>query len=92
MSLGVKEVIQIARAQFQELLPDLSIQATDIRLEEIEREGNNWAITFSVLAADHGPSALMGVKASLMSLGRVAKTVVVDGTDGKLMALRQRAA
>jgi len=36
MSLDIKEVIQVARAQFKELLPELSIEATDVRLEEIE--------------------------------------------------------
>ena len=92
MSLGVKEIIQIARGQLQELLPELAIEGTDIRLEEIEREGSNWAVTFSVPNADHGGSLLSGVKIPSVLLGRVAKTVVVDGTDGKLMALRQRAA
>jgi hypothetical protein len=92
MSLGIKEAIQIARVQFQELLPDLSIQSTDIRLEEIEREGANWAITFSVPNADNSPSLLSGITIPPILLGRVAKTLVVDGTDGKLVALRQRAA
>lgn len=91
MSLGIKEIIQIARAQFQELLPDLSIQASDIRLEEIEREGDNWAVTFSV-ANDDKDAIFSGVKIPSILIGRMAKTVVVDGTDGKLLALRRRAA
>ena len=91
MSLGIKEIIQIARAQFQELLPDLSIQATDIRLEEIEREGDNWAVTFSV-ANDDKDAIFSGVRIPSILIGRMAKTVVVDGTDGKLLALRRRAA
>lgn len=67
MSLDIKEVIQIARKQFVELLPDLAIappsklpakrrmtpktnllidtalenRAKDIRLEELEKEGEN---------------------------------------------------
>lgn len=92
MSLGVKEIIQIAREQFKELLPDLSIDATDIRLEEIEREGANWALTFSVPSTNGATSLLSGIRIPSMALGRVAKIVVVDGTDGKLVALRQRAA
>lgn len=88
MSLDLKEVIKIARAQFQELLPELSFQTTDIRLEEIEREGDNWAITLSVPNPNSGSSLISGV----MALGRVAKVVVVDGTDGKLVALRRRVA
>lgn len=91
MSLGIKEVIRIARAQFQELLPELSIQTTDIRLEEIEREGDNWAVTFSV-GNGVNDALFSGVKIPSILIGRMAKTVVVDGTDGKLLALRQRAA
>lgn len=37
MSIEIKEVIRVARAQFKELAPELSIDATDLRLEEIER-------------------------------------------------------
>lgn len=92
MSLGVKEVIQVARMQFQELLPELSIHGKDIRLEEIEREGDNWAVTFSVQNSDDADSVYAGVKIPSILLGRVAKTIVVDGTDGRLVALRQRAA
>jgi hypothetical protein len=92
MSLDVKEVIQIAREQFRELLPELSINATDVRLEEIEREGANWAVTFSVPNNSGAGSLLSGISRPMMALGRVAKVVVVDGTDGKLVALRQRAA
>jgi hypothetical protein len=88
MSLDLKEVIKIARAQFEELLPELRFQTTDVRLEEIEREGDNWAITLSVPNPNGGSSLISG----LMALGRVAKVVVVDGRDGKLIALRQRAA
>jgi hypothetical protein len=48
MSLDVKQVIQVARTQFQELLPEWTSVTSDIRLEEIEREGKNWAVTLSV--------------------------------------------
>ncbi len=92
MSLDVKEVIQIAREQFKELLPEMSIDATDVRLEELEREGANWAVTLSVTNNGGMGSLLSGVARPMMALGRVAKVVVVDGTDGKLVALRQRAA
>lgn len=98
MSLNVKEVIQIARAQFKELLPELSMEATDVRLEEIEKEGENWAITFSVpnpnfLSPDLTPAvvALSGIKSAMRQV-RVAKVVVVDGSEGQFLALRERAA
>ena len=93
MTLNVKEVIQIARAQFNELLPELSIEATDVRLEEIEREGKNWAITFSVPNPNYNAAAalLSGIQSARYG-ARIAKVVVVDDSDGQLVALRERAA
>jgi hypothetical protein len=117
MSLDIKEVIQIARAQFKELLPELAIwpiaaaqgmggvvseaepslpfykkDAEVIRLEEIEREGKNWAITFSVPNPRYSPDALLAGIRSARNLARIAKVVVVDDSDGKLVALRDKAA
>jgi len=118
MSLGIKQVIQIAREQFKELLPDLSIYAidapvptkkrgrdpitrpplcpseleSDIRLEEIEKEGENWAVTFSVPNPHYSPDALLEGIRSARNLARIAKVIVVDGSEGKLIALRERAA
>ena len=92
MSLDIRQVVQVARAQFNELLSDLSIDTTDIRLEEIEREGDNWAVTFSVPDKHNERSILGGIGFPTMALGRVAKVIVVSGTDGKFVALRQRAA
>lgn len=118
MSLNVKEVIQIARGQFKELLPELSIYAidapvpekkrgagpmtrpprrpdeleSDIRLEEIEKEGENWAVTFSVPNPYYSHDALLEGIRSARNLARIAKVIVVDSSDGKLVALRERAA
>jgi hypothetical protein len=93
MNLNAKQAIQIAREQFRELMPDLSIDTTDVRLEEIEREGENWAITFSIPNQRNESTLLEGLKFPHMVLGgRVARVIVVDGQDGKLVALRQRAA
>jgi hypothetical protein len=117
MSLDIREVIQVARAQFKELLPDLAIwpieavqgmggigtetepttpfvkkDADIIRLEEIEREGENWAITFSVPNPSYSPDALLAGIRSARNLARIAKVIVVDGSEGKLVALRERAA
>jgi glycerate kinase len=115
VSLQIKEVIQIARAQFKELLPELAIQTTtdvtspkkgsvaaalkglsqttvDIRLEEIEKEGENWAVTFSVPNPNYSPDALLAGIRSARNLARIAKVIVVDGSEGKLVALRERAA
>jgi hypothetical protein len=105
MSLDIKEVIQVARAQFIELLPELAIIppapikgvsspiscADDIRLEELEKEGQNWAITLSVPNPSYSPDALLAGIRSARSLARIAKVVVVDGSEGKLVALRERA-
>lgn len=92
MSLNVKEAIQIARSQFEELLPELSIETRDIRLEEIEKEGSNWAITFSVSNPNYnrGAAVLAGSHSSWSA--RIAKIVVVNESDGKFVALRERAA
>lgn len=113
MALTVKEVIQAARAQFKELLPDLEVahlskvplapstspgvfapveSIENIRLEELEREGNNWAITLSVPNPDYNPSALLEGIRNARNLARIAKVIVIDGEEGKLIALRERAA
>ena len=92
MSLDIKEVIQVARAQFKELLPELSIEATDVRLEEIEREGENWAITFSVPNTKFSSAAALMSGRSALYGARIAKVVVVEGSGGQFLALRERAA
>ncbi|MGD0860669.1 MAG: hypothetical protein ABR912_15315 [Terracidiphilus sp.] len=113
MSLDIKQVIQIARVQFKELLPDLAINIpappaprkgepsprtkkdileNDIRLEELEKEGENWAVTFSVPNPNYSPDALLAGIRSARNLARIAKVVVIDGSEGKLVALRERAA
>jgi hypothetical protein len=93
MSLDIKEVIQIARAQFKELLPELSINNTpDIRVEEIEREGDNWAITFSVPNPNYSQETLLqGIRRAMID-ARIAKVIVVDGSQGQFLAMRERAA
>ena len=112
MSLTVKEVIQAARAQFKELLPDLAIvQLTkvempapsprgfesvesieNIRLEELEREGRNWAVTLSVPNPNYDSAALLEGIRNARNLARIAKVIVIDGEDGQLGALKERAA
>jgi hypothetical protein len=112
MSLTVKEVIQAARAQFKELLPDLAIvQLTkvempapsprvfesvesieNIRLEELEREGRNWAVTLSVPNPNYDSAALLEGIRNARNLARIAKVIVIDGEDGQLVALKERAA
>ena len=118
MSLEVKEVIQLAKRQFVELLPELALappsqlpsrsevgkatkklvdtvldqRAAAIRLEELEKEGENWAITLSVPNPDFKESDLLEGIRQARSLARVAKIFVIDGEDGSLIALRERAA
>ena len=113
MSLEVKQVIEIAREQFKELLPDLALdsrhlqvppapkkglpppprtQRSDVRLEELEKEGSNWAVTLSVPNPDYNSGALLEGFRSARNLARIAKVIVIDGEEGKLIALRERAA
>jgi hypothetical protein len=90
MALDIKQAIAAARIHFEEILPELASGA-DVRVEEIEREGSNWAITLSVPPPDNSNSM-----AALFSKGpfgyRSAKVIVVDGDQGNFIALRQRAA
>jgi hypothetical protein len=92
LSLDIKQVIQVARQQFMALLPDLSIETTDVRVEEIEKEGGNWAITFSVPNPNYNPDTILAGIRSARTSARVAKVVVVDGSEGQFLALRERAA
>ncbi|MGO8760360.1 MAG: hypothetical protein ACLQG3_19770 [Terracidiphilus sp.] len=113
MSLEVKQVIDIARVQFKELLSDLALDSSrrpgppapkkgipppprpgriDIRLEELEKEGNNWAVTLSIPNPDYNPQALLHGIRNARNLARIAKVIVIDGEEGKLVALRERAA
>jgi hypothetical protein len=113
MSLEVKQVIQVARTQFKELLPALAIfprppaligfvevppelqgswLESSIRLEELEKEGDNWAVTLSVPNPDYNSSALLEGISNARTLARIAKVIVINGEDGKLLALRERAA
>ncbi len=92
MALTVKDAIEAARMHFIELYQrEIDPSAREqIRLEEIERiptkriGNDNWAITFSY--------PVTSMWSSTFGFNRVAKVVVVDGTDGKFIALKQRAA
>ena len=88
MALTIQQAIQAARAHFVELMPDVA-KPEEIRLEEIERVGDeHWAVTLSI----PGGSSLSGYSANPFGLNRIAKVIVVDGADGKFIALKQRAA
>lgn len=118
MGLEVKEIIQVAKRQFVELLPDLALapssqlpsgkrvgektkglvnqvldqRAAAIRLEELEKEGENWAVTLSVPNPDFKPGDLLEGIRQARSLARVAKVIIIDGKTGSFIALRERAA
>ena len=99
MSLTVKEVIQVARSHFLELLPALAIYPeppavkrswleSSIRLEELEREEGNWAVTLSVPNPDFKEGDLLEGIRQARRLARVAKVLIIDGETGTLVALR----
>ena len=81
MALTVKEAIEAARAYLADLYPE---SASSLRMEEIERQGSDWAITLSMSGPTFG--------AGEFGFGRVAKVVVVDGANGSFVSLKQRAA
>jgi hypothetical protein len=58
----------------------------------LEKEGENWAITLSIPNPSYSPDALLAGIRSARNLARIAKVVVIDGSEGKLVALRERAA
>jgi hypothetical protein len=94
MSLDIKGVIRVARGYFVDLLPEFPAKSDDVRLEEIERDGSNWAVTFSVPASSY-ETLHEAIESGLLGpygRRRVAKVIIVDGTDGQLIALKQRAA
>lgn len=118
MGLDVKEVIQLAKRQFVELLPDLALdtpsqlplrskstkvtkqlvervldqRAGAIRLEELEKDGQTWAVTLSVPNPDYKEGDILAGIRQARTLARVAKVFVIDGETGDLIALRERAA
>jgi len=106
MSLEIKQVIDLAREQFKALLPDLGLEVrqlapkkgmlpplriSDIRVEELEKEGGNWAVTLSVPNPTFKEGDLLEGIRQARQLARVAKVIVID-SEGKLVALRERAA
>jgi hypothetical protein len=97
MSLTLKQAITAAREHFQFLLPEFAksgeIKADEIRLEEIEKEGENWVVTLSIPYRENSTlSSYLRQSGSELSLGfeRLAKIIVVDGANGNMVALKQR--
>lgn len=82
MAITPKQAIAAAHAHLLELFP----QAGDtVRLEEVERDGSDWAITFSMAAGSNFAVSAFG-------MGRVAKVIVVDGETSEFLSLKQRVA
>lgn len=81
MAISAREAIAAARSHFLELFPEA---ADNVRLEEVDHSGEDWAITFSM----SGPSFSL----SPFGVGRVAKVVLIDPLTGEFLSLRQRAA
>ncbi len=99
MSLNLKEAIAAAREHFQVLLPEFArsgeIKEGEVRLEEIEKDGENWVVTLSIPYRENsGLSSYLRQTSVDLGIGfeRLAKVIVVDGTNGNLVALKQRAA
>jgi hypothetical protein len=97
MALDVKEAIVAAREHFLELLPEIvksgEVKEGETRLEEIEKDGDNWAVTLSVPVRESSSTFYMkNIGGNSSGFNRFAKVVVVDGYTGKFVALKQRAA
>ena len=80
MALDVKKAVELAGGYLSELL---QIPVSDLLLEEVERSGSSWKVTFSY--PDRSPSlrTLVG--------GRIYKVVEVDAVSGEFVAVRIRA-
>ncbi len=97
MSLDVRQAITAAREHFLQLLPEIvksgEVKEGETRLEEIERDGDNWAVTLSVPYRETSSNMYTKYLGGISSAGfdRIAKIVIVDGRNGKFVALKQRA-
>jgi hypothetical protein len=88
-------IVQLTKVEMPTPSPHVfeSVESIEnIRLEELEREGRNWAVTLSVPNPNYDSAALLEGIRSARNLARIAKVIVIDGEDGQLVALRERAA
>jgi hypothetical protein len=99
MSLSLKQAIVAAREHFQVLLPEFAksgeIKEDEVRLEEIEKDGENWLVTLSIPYRENstlGSYLRQTSSESLIGFERLAKIIIVDGKNGNLVALKQHAA
>jgi hypothetical protein len=96
--LNPREATEKALGYIQEIMPDLA-KTEDIRLEEVESgtfetaERANlpvWKLTFSV--GDPETGKFLGQQITPFGFKRVAKIVMLDAEDGRLIAIKQYAA
>lgn len=96
--LSPREATQKALGYIQEIMPDLA-QTQDIRLEEVESGTFEtaeqaklpvWRLTFSI--GDPETAKFLGQQVTPFGFKRVAKIVMLDAEDGKLIAIKQYAA
>jgi hypothetical protein len=96
--LSPREATQKALGYIQEIMPDLA-ETQDIRLEEVESGTFEtaeraklpvWRLTFSV--GDPETAKFLGQQVTPFGFKRVAKIVMLDAEDGKLIAIKQYAA
>lgn len=79
MALTLADAVSIAGKRLREVFPE----ATDFRLEEVERQMNDWLITLSFPERGNGTVGQI--------LGRREyKTVQIDGASGEVQAIRMR--
>jgi len=96
--LNPREATQKALGYIQEIMPDLA-ETQDIRLEEVESGTFEtterarlpvWKLTFSI--GDPETAKFLGQQVTPFGFKRVAKIVMLDAEDGRLIAIKQYAA
>jgi hypothetical protein len=90
--MTVPEAIQIAKRHLVEVMPDLASSSAAIELDELETPPNDskWRFTFTVVQPlDSKPDMTLF---ELLRSRRSTKAVVVDGSNGDLIAIHNQAA
>jgi hypothetical protein len=79
--VNVKEAVQAALKYLGDLVPD----AKDPRLEEIERNNQDWAITLSYMSVPT-PAELAAIIGGAPS--RIYRTITIDSQTGEFVSMK----